>query len=178
MRTKRGKWGWIRAVHRHSLLRLLTSTEPIPPYALALQQVIFKSRGGSSKNAAMPTLYWPSRLRNTLTFCGARTSPDPMPLQAAYRKTIFEANAERVRAHNSMDSSWIMGLTQWADLTADEFASLVSSSPPRQASTAGAPRCTQTVNARDTVLRGGYHAPCSTQSCILPHRTFLRTRSM
>lgn len=40
------------------------------------------------------------------------------------RKEHYNANLEKIKAHNSQGHSWSMGLNNYADLTPDEFASL------------------------------------------------------
>ena len=38
-----------------------------------------------------------------------------------YRRGIYEANLDKIEAHNSENHSWKMGVNKFADLTADEF---------------------------------------------------------
>lgn len=47
-----------------------------------------------------------------------------------YRQTIYDANIERIKAHNAKanEYGYTMGINNFADLTADEWTALVSSS--------------------------------------------------
>jgi KDEL-tailed cysteine endopeptidase len=43
------------------------------------------------------------------------------PTERDYRISIYEANVEKINAHNALNLSWTMGINQFADLTAEEF---------------------------------------------------------
>merc|ERR1719461_2678019 len=42
------------------------------------------------------------------------------------RRKHYEENVQRIKEHNAMGHSWKLGVNAYADLTADEFASLHS----------------------------------------------------
>ena len=54
------------------------------------------------------------------------------PTERDYRETVFVSNVEKINAHNAGNSSWTMGINKFADLTADEFKTLVSTPMPRK----------------------------------------------
>lgn len=54
------------------------------------------------------------------------------PTERDYRETVYIANVEKINAHNEGNSSWTMGINKFADMTADEFKTLVSSPMPRK----------------------------------------------
>ena len=49
------------------------------------------------------------------------------PTERDYRETVYYANVAKIDAHNEGNFSWTMDVNQFADLTADEFKSSVSS---------------------------------------------------
>jgi KDEL-tailed cysteine endopeptidase len=54
------------------------------------------------------------------------------PTERDYRETVYVNNVEKINAHNAGNSSWTMSVNKFADLTADEFKTLVSSPMPRK----------------------------------------------
>jgi len=51
----------------------------------------------------------------------ARTARYADQVEHDYRFEIFKDNLEKIKDHNAKGLSWKMGVTQWADLTAEEF---------------------------------------------------------
>jgi len=56
------------------------------------------------------------------------------------RFNIFKTNLDKIEAHNKKQLSWTLGITQFADLTAEEFASLYLGKVKSEGKREGTPR--------------------------------------